>query len=345
MNARIRLHAIAAGATLALLGATGTAQAQTTTLTLSSWVPSNHYVVKDILQPWMADVEKATEGRVKINLLPKPVGAPAQHWELARKGVADITWGNFTYEPERFKHVWFAELPMMGSNGEASSVALWRTFDKYLARNEAFKGVVMLGTGMLGGGQFHHPAKVIDTPDDLKGQKVRMGGPIQKRLLEDLGAIPVSGPGPKAYEMLEGGVIDASLHAMESVVNFRLDGKLKNHTLIPGGLYDATFFIVMNEGKFQRLSAADQQAILKLSGEALSRRWGQQFDAQNKASEEKLRGNGHKFAQPSPALLDNIRKVRTAMLQELNADGPKFGVADHNAVVTFYEQQYKLLAK
>lgn len=344
MNARIRLHAIAAGATLALLGATGAARAQTT-LTLSSWVPPNHYVVKDILQPWMADVEKATEGRVKINLLPKPVGAPAQHWELARKGVADITWGNFTYEPERFKHVWFSELPMMGTSSEASSVALWRTFDKYLAKNEAFKGVVMLGTGMLGGGQFHHPAKVIDTPDDLKGQKVRMGGPIQKRLLEDLGAIPVAGPGPKAYEMLEGGVIDASLHPMESVVNFRLDGKLKNHTLIPGGLYDASFFIVMNEGKFQRLSAADQQAILKLSGEALSRRWGQQFDQQNKASEEKLRGEGHKFAQPSAALLDNIRKVRTTMLQELAAEGPKFGVADHNAVVDYYEQQYKLLAK
>ena len=344
MNARIRLHAIAAGASLALLALTGTAQAQTT-LSLSSWVPPTHYLVKDILQPWMADVEKATEGRVKINLLPKAVGAPPQHWELARKGVADITWGNFTYEPERFKHVWFAELPMMGTSAEASSVALWRTYDKYLSRNEAFKGVTLLGTGMLGGGQFHHPSKVIDTPDDLKGQKVRMGGPIQKRLLEDLGAIPVAGPGTKAYEMLEGGVIDASLHALESIVNFRLDGKLKSHTLIPGGLYDATFFIAMNEGKFKSLSAADQQAILKVSGEALSRRWGQEFDKQNKSAEATLRTNGHQFAQPNQTLLDNIRKVRTAMLQELNAEGPKFGVTDHNGMVAFYEQQYKALAK
>jgi TRAP-type transport system periplasmic protein len=344
MNARIRLHAIAAGASLALLALTGTARAQTT-LTLSSWVPPTHYLVKDILQPWMADVEKATEGRVKINLLPKAVGSPPQHWELARKGVADITWGNFTYEPERFKHVWFAELPMMGTNAEASSVALWRTYDKYLSKNEAFRGVTLLGTGMLGGGQFHHPSKVIDTPDDLKGQKVRMGGPIQKRLLEDLGAIPVAGPGTKAYEMLEGGVIDASLHALESIINFRLDGKLKSHTLIPGGLYDATFFIAMNEGKFKSLSAADQQAILKVSGDALSRRWGQEFDKQNKSAEATLRAHGHQFAQPNPTLLDNIRKVRTTMLQELNAEGPKFGVTDHNGMVAFYEQQYKALAK
>jgi TRAP-type C4-dicarboxylate transport system substrate-binding protein len=344
MKNRNRIHTMIATAALLTLGSAVSAQAQTR-LTMSSWVPPTHYVVKDILQPWMAEVEKATEGRVKINLLPKAVGAPAQHWELARKGVADITWGNFTYEPERFKHVWFAELPMMGSSSEASSVALWRTYTQFLASNEAFKGVTLLGTGMLGGGQFHHPSKVIDTPDDLKGQKVRMGGPIQKRLLEDLGAVPVSGPATKAYELLEGGVIDASLHALESVVNFRLDGKLKNHTLIPGGLYDATFFIGINEGKFKSLSAADQQAIMKVSGEALSRRWGQGFDKENKAADAKLRANGHKFATPNPTLVDNIRKVRTAMLADLQKEGPSFGVKDHNAMVTFYQQQYKTLAK
>lgn len=344
MNARIRIQTLLAGTAMAAFGFTGSAQAQTT-LTLSSWVPPTAHIVTDVLQPWMADVEKATEGRVKINLLPKPVGSPPQHWELARKGVADVTFGNFTYEPERFKHVWFAELPMMGTNAEASSVALWRTHEKFLADNVAFKGVTLMGVGMLGGGQFHHPSKAIDTPDDLKGQKVRMGGPIQKRLLEDLGAIPVAAPATKAYELLEGGVIDASLHPVESVVNFRLDGKLKNHTIVPGGLYDATFFIAMNEGKFKKLSAADQQAIMKVSGEALSRRWGQVFDRQNKAAESKLRADGHAFAQPAPSLLGNIRKVRNDMLKELQAEGPSFGVKDVGAMVGYYEQQYQSLAK
>jgi TRAP-type C4-dicarboxylate transport system substrate-binding protein len=144
---------------------------------------------------------------------------------------------------------------------------------------------------------------------------------------------------------LEGGVIDASLHALESVIAFRLDGKLKNHTIIPGGLYDATFFVAMNEGKFKRLSAADQQAVQKVSGEMLSRLWGQVLDKQNKSAEATLRANGHKFAQPNPALLDNIRKVRSAMLKELQAEGPAFGVKDVGAMVGFYEQQYQSLAK
>jgi len=345
MNPRIRIKAL--GATLAAAAVWSspmTAQANTS-LTLSSWVPPAHFVVKDILVPWSEEVKKVTQGRVTINLLPKAVGSPPQHFELARKGVADITWGNFTYEPERFKMMWFAELPLMGSNCEATSVALWRSYDKFLASNEAFKGVRMLGVGMLGGGQFNHPNKQVDTLDALKGQKVRMGGPIQKRLLEELGAIPVAGPGPKAYEMLQGGQIDASLHPMESVVNFRLDGVLKHHTIVPNGLYDATFFIVINEGKWNKISKADQAAIMKVSGEALSRKWGQEFDKQAQSAETKMRKDGHVFGTPGKDVMNIIRKVRADMLQELNNEGPKFGVSNHNAMIDFYEQQYKLLTK
>jgi len=316
-----------------------------TTLTMSSWVPPQHFVVKDILQPWMDSVATATEGRVNIKMLPKAVGSPPQHWELARKGIADVTWGNFTYEPERFKMMWFSELPMMGSNTEATSVALWRTYQKYLANNDAAKGVVVLGVGLLGGGQFNHASKAVTTPTDLKGQKVRMGGPIQKRILEDMGAIPVSAPATKAYELLEGGVVDASLHGLESVVNFRLDGKLKYHTIVPNGLYDASFFVAVNEKKWNTISAADQQAIMRVSGEALSRHWGQEFDKQMASAEAKMRADQHTFSAPSPEMLTMVSNIRTAMLNEWYAQSPSFGVPDGPAVVKFYQDQYKALSK
>lgn len=317
----------------------------TTTLTLSSWVPPTHFINTEILQPWMKQVEQATDGRVKIEMLPKAAGTPPRHWELARKGVADITWGNFTYEPERFRHVWFAELPMMGSNTEGTSTALWRTYDKYLSDNPAFNGVVVLGMGMLGGGQFNHPSKSVVTPDDLQGQKVRMGGPIQKRILEDLGVVPVSAPATKAYELLEGGVIDASLHGLESVVNFKLDGKLKHHSIVPDGLYDATFFIVINERKFKKLSEQDQKAILEVSGEALSRAWGQAFDRQMAAAEKLLRANGHEFSEPNAELLAKIRTIRSQMIDEFQEIGPSIGVANYKEMVQYYEGQYKDLSQ
>ncbi len=329
----------------ALVATSGPALAQTTTLTLSNWVPPSHFIVKDVLSPWMERVENATGGRVKIKLLPKAVGSPAQHWELARKGVADITWSNFTYEPERFKVMWFAELPLMGDQAEATSVALWRTYDKFLASNEVFKGVKLLGVGMLGGGHIHTPSKAVKDLGGLKGQKVRMGGPIQKRLLEELGAIPVAGPATKAYEMLSGGVIDASLNPLESVVNFRLDGALKAHTVFPDGLYDGTFFIAMNEAKWKKISSQDQQAIMNVSGEVLSRLWGQQFDKQSGDAVKKMQADGHTFVKPSDDLMSLVKKIRGDMLAELDKDGSKFGVPDHKALVQFYEQQYRSLKK
>lgn len=335
-----------ASALLGLSALAGIATAHAgTTLTMSSWVPPTHFLVQDILTPWMNDVAKATEGRVTIKMLPKAVGSPPQHWELARKGVADITWGNFTYEPERFKMMWFAELPQMGAQCEATSVALWRTYEKYLAGNAAFQGVHLLGMGMLGGGQINHGSKDVVTPEDLKNQKVRMGGPIQKRLLADMGAIPVSAPATKAYELLEGGVIDASLHGLESVVNFRLDGKLTHHTIIPEGFYDATFFVAMNGAKWASLSSADQQAITQVSGEHLARHWGRVFDQQSAAAEAKMRAAGHAFSQPSAALLASVQSVRAAMLQEWTAEAPTWGVRDGAAMVAYYEQQYRALRR
>ncbi len=235
-------------------------------------------------------------------------------------------------------------MPFIGTNGEASSVGLWETYEKDLAGKPAFEGMVVLGVDLFGGGQIHHGSKAIVEPDDLKNQKVRMGGPILKRLLEDLGAVAVAGPGPKAYELLESGVVDASLHTIESVINFRVEDKLKHHTIVPGGFYDATFFIAINEGKWNKLSESDRKAIMGVSGEKLSRLWGSRFDGQNKAGEAKLRAEGHVFSEPSKALLERIGAVRERMLTDWAAEGPSFGVDRPLEMLKFFEERYKALA-
>ena len=76
--------------------------------------------------------------------------------------------------------MWFAELPNNGLDAKAQSVALWRTYEKFLKDDAAYAGVHLLGVGMFGGGQMHHGPVTISSPDDVKGQKFRMGGPIQR---------------------------------------------------------------------------------------------------------------------------------------------------------------------
>lgn len=335
MNLKTTLTAATFGLGLGL----GAAQAETV-LTVSSWVPQTHFIYTDILVPYAQSIATATEGRVTLNIMPAPLGAPPQHFELARTGVADITWGNFTYEPERFTALWFAEFPFVGTNAEASSVALWRTYEKHLADNPAFDGVEMLGVGLFGGGQIHHGSKPVITPEDMSNQKVRIGGPIQARIMESLGAVPVAAPATKAYELLEGGVIDASLHSVESVMNFRLEESLKQHTIVPGGLYDSSFFIVMNEARWQSLDEADRSAIAALSGEALSRLWGQQFKAQHDKAVALFSEGGHQFNEPSADLMTAITAVSDKMIGDWIVAAKAVGVADPEAMRADYLAAY-----
>lgn len=337
---RMKKAALAAGIALSL-GA-GATQAQTI-LTLSNWMSPIHFISTDILEAWAEDVVEATEGRVRIRMLPSAVGSPEQHWELARMGVADITWGNFTYEPIRFKSLWFAEMPLTGSNAVASSVALWETIEAHLSDDAAYRGVKLLGVGLLGGGVLHHRSRPLVEPEDLRGQKLRMGGPIQRELLEALGAVPVAAPATRGYELLESRVIDGSMHPLESVVAFRLENQLRHHTLFPGGFYDGTFFIGMNERRWNALSEADRQAIMGVSGAHLARLWGERFHAYNQAAEETLRELGNGFHEPSEALLDKTREIREAMLASWADDMRAMGYDDPMAIVDFYQSRYEIL--
>lgn len=313
-------------------------------LTMSSWVPPTHFIHTDFLVPFTEKVAEVTEGRVTVTILPAPLASPPQHWELARTGVADITWGNFTYEPERFVSMWFAEFPGAGTNAEAQSRALWQTYEKFLADNAAFDGVKLLGVGMFGGGQLHHGAKTVSTPADMQNQKFRMGGPIQEKLLTALGAVPVAAPATKAYEMLESGVIDGSLHTMESVVNFRLEDVLKHHTIFPNGFYDATFFVAMSGAKWDGLSDQDKTAIQGIIGEELSAAWGKNFDLQNPAATEKLTAAGDDFVEASPELIAAVDSINATMVADWIVAAKAAGVADPQAMLDFYHETYTALA-
>ena len=331
-------------ATAAALLAATTQLASAQNLTMSSWVPPTHFVHTDFLVPFTEKVAEVTEGRVTVTILPAPLASPPQHWELARNGIADITWGNFTYEPKRFVSMWFAEFPNAGTNAESQSRALWQTYETHLSDNAVFDGVKMLAVGMFGGGQLHHGSKTLASPADLENQKFRMGGPIQEKLLTALGAVPVAAPATKAYEMLESGVIDGSLHTMESVVNFRLEDSLEHHTVFPNGFYDATFFVIMNGAKWDGLSDQDKTAIEGIIGETLSAEWGKNFDVQNPAATEKLSAAGHEIVEASPELITAVDTIYNAMVADWLVSATAAGVTDPQAMLDFYNDTYTSLA-
>ncbi|SLN59818.1 C4-dicarboxylate-binding periplasmic protein precursor [Aquimixticola soesokkakensis] len=249
-----------------------------TTLTVANWLPPSHPLVSDVIVPLTEQIAEATGGNVTANILPAPLGPPAAHFDFAVNGVADITFGVQGYNPGRFKTTNIAELPFIGDSAEAMSVAYWRTFDALLKEAGEYDQVKVLGVFTHGPGEIFLKDVDVSDPDVLKGQKLRVGGGIVHEVASALGAVPVEGPSSKAYELLSQGVADGILFPPESVSFFKLIPQLDTAITVPGGLYNTSFYVIMNKAKWDSLSAEDQAAIDGVTGEALARMAGAMWD-------------------------------------------------------------------
>ena len=75
------------------------AQEKTFDLKISHWVPASHPLQKS-LEDWAAAVEKDSGGTIKSKVFPaQQLGKAFDHYDMARDGIADVTYVNPGYQP------------------------------------------------------------------------------------------------------------------------------------------------------------------------------------------------------------------------------------------------------
>ena len=291
-----------------------TARAQMV-LNANTWVPPSHHMVSEIMMAFCKDAETATQGRVKCNLLPKAVVAPPQTFDAVRDGLADISFIVPGYTPGRFVLTDSIEFPFQGEASEATSVAYQRVHDRMLAKHDEHKGVKVLAVFTHGPGQVFNVKRAVASLKDLEGMKIRVGGGMVNEVAKVLGTIPMLKPAPESYELLAQGVADGVFFPKEAPVAFKLVPLIKHTTYIPGGLFWTSFTLIMNEAKWNQISAADRAAIEKFIGEPLARRAGKAWDAADQRGEKAIREANIPVVTASPQFVAEI-KSRTAGLEK-----------------------------
>lgn len=312
-------------------------QAQTV-LTYSSWLPWGHPVNTAIYIPWMEGIEKATNGRIKFRRLPKAVASPRAHLDAVRTGQADSGMSVHGYSPRRFAAYLFAELPFLGDRAVHSSIALQRTHDKYFASKGFYKGVHLIGMNTHGPGVIHHSKKHILKPSDMKGQKMRTGGPVPRDIVTAWGGVSVRQPAPKSYEVLSTGIVDGITFPYESLASFKIIDLVKFSTYIPGGMYSSSHYLVMNKKKYDSLSAADKAVVDKFSGEAFAKMAGEGWDKINDAGREAVIKNGNKIVIAPKELVDAVKVLNVKFEADYVKKAKAVGV-DGRAVIDFYRAE------
>src|SRR5258708_9908863 len=163
------------------------AQAQTT-LTMSSWVSPAHHLTGVVLQGYGDEVEKASGGRIKFQMLPKHPSAPPGTFDAVRDGLVDVSYVTASYTPARHVLPLVAELPGAGETSESNSPAYTRLHWQSLSKAGDYKGVHLLGVFTHGPGQMFNTKRPIKSLADLQGMKIRTGGGIAEAMARALGA-------------------------------------------------------------------------------------------------------------------------------------------------------------
>lgn len=300
-------------ATLAIMSGLSTTAALAEEYVLSSWLPPKHPIVTGVIEPWADAVTKATDGRVEVRILPRPLGPPPAHFDLAADGIADITYGlhSFTTD-DRFLRSRIGQFSFLGDDAEKTSEAYWNVYGGDLDAASEHKGTHLLGLWVHGPGMFHNNKRQIETPEDFAGLKVRVPGGYIAELSEELGVTTqFMGPGD-VFEKLSTGVIDGVTFPAEALKAFNLSEHLTSSMTVPGGLYNTSWFMVMNEDRWNDLSDEDKAAIEEVSGAALAHAAGEAWNAADAGGLADGTEKGVTFYEAPAPVLARIQEIAAA---------------------------------
>ena len=232
------------------------AQDKTINLKISLWVPPAHPLVP-ATQAWAADLEKASGGTIKSTVFPsEQLGKAFDHYDMARDGIADVTYVNPGYQPGRFPIAAAGQIPFVFGDGKKGTLALDEWYRKYAPIE--MKDTKVCFAFIHDPGSLHGKKKIV-VPSDLSGVKVRPAQSTIAEMVKLLGGTNVQASAPESRDALERGVADEIAFPWGSIFLFGIDKVVKYHIDTP--LYTTVFTYNVNLNTYNSMSPAQKKVF------------------------------------------------------------------------------------
>lgn len=338
-------RALCFGISALVIGGWSTASIAQSKLLLSTFFPKGHALTADVLVPWAKDVEKQTNGAVKIEFSPSSLAPPPAQMEMVEKGIADLSAQYSGLVPKRLHLPLLSEVPGLATTSEAMSVAMWRTQEKFFDPAGEFKGVKLLGMLVFPPqGFWGVNDKPIVSIEQLKQSRIATTPGIHARAYGAITSGVVAGPAFKYFDLVSKATVDAYAAATPlDVIGFNLAPYTKNLVRFDGVGTAGSFALVMNEAKWKALSPAVQEQLMKASGEAFARRMSA-LDKAAATNMDKLRGEGLKIVDAPKDYSAALQKAFAFIQTDWVAQAKNEGV-DGEAALKFYRSEQLRLAQ
>ncbi len=282
-----------------------------------AWATTHHVHV--ILDQWAKEVEKATNGRVKITIYPGgSLSTAVQLYDTVRTGVADLAWFLQGYTPGKFPLTSVIELPFMASSAKQGSSALWELYENSPEMQAEYGGVKVLSMWVVDTGQLMTTRRIVHNMNDIKGLKVRIGSDTLKPTAEALGAVPILMAINELYDALQKGVVDGTLLGTSAIRTFKLQTVLKGLTI--GHFFVNAQALGINKNSWARIPAEDQKIIMDLAGLRLAGITGLKFDSEAKVGYDDAVAAGVEVVQLPAAEMARWKDAVGGIYQKWIAD-------------------------
>lgn len=260
-------------------GTTGAAKEEVKpiTLTLAHFWPATHTMETQIVKSYIAEIEKATNGKVKITSYPAGTLVPSNEtYDGVVKGVVDIGISAYSYNRGKFPVVESFLVPGLEyNNSQAATEALNLGIEKLNPKE--LQDTHHLMSFAAGPGDLF-TKKPVKTLADLKGLQLGATAGLRSEAVGLLGANPIVQPMPEWYESLSKNIMQGGVAPLESLQGFRLGEVTGDYITLTPFLYNQAFYVTMNNDKWNSLPADVQQAITDVNKKFVTETLGPWFN-------------------------------------------------------------------
>jgi TRAP-type C4-dicarboxylate transport system substrate-binding protein len=309
----MRIPALLAAAAIAMIaGLTSTARAQT--FEFAVWFSERDSYAEHVKQ-WVSEIEKRTEGRVKIKLHFSGALVPARETVNAVRtgavggGTTSISFVAGLVRPLSYMEplLWIPADPKVATE----------TMNKLLEPSRALmekRGLKLMFTfpsaGLVTNCIHGHVKKVAD----WKGRKVRAAGRWQGIQLRAVGAAPVAIDPGEVYVALQNKTVDC----MMFLANLTLSGKINEVapyiTYWRDGANASMYYL--NVAQWNKVAPADQKIMLEVSNGMVAATASKLVQMQEEALAE-LEKSGAKVYRATDQEISEMKKAMSVVWKEV----------------------------
>jgi TRAP-type C4-dicarboxylate transport system substrate-binding protein len=265
---------------------------------------------------WAAEVEKRTNGAVKITMFPGGTLTPADKcYDGVVNGLSDIGMSVLGYTRGRFPLTEVIDLPLGYKNGLAATQLINLYYQKFQPKELSDVKVLYLhahGPGIL------NTKKPVKNLEDLKGMKIVCHG-LSAKVVGALGGTPVAMPMPERYDALQKGVAEGAVNPIEALKGWKLGEVIKSTTENFGSAYSTAFFVVMNKDKWASLPPDVQKTIDQINQEWIVKT-GKVWDEIDKEGREFTLSKGNQIVSLTKEEDEKWAKLVRPILDEYTAN-------------------------